>query len=121
MIRFNPIRASNHHAPFTEVDIRMEPESCHHAQDPFAQGLGPYMEIPVQSFVYSWWRDFPLGAVFPPINVASRTKIVLVLFWQGNDFRYDAKRGAAMMMEKPALTSQDMHPQRSQEPSSLAI
>src|SRR5208282_2866374 len=28
-------------------DIRMQPVSCHHAQDPFAQGLGPYMEIPV--------------------------------------------------------------------------
>src|SRR6202040_178324 len=26
-------------------DIRMQPESCHHAQDPFAQGLGPYTEI----------------------------------------------------------------------------
>ena len=25
----------------------MQPESCHHAQDPFAQGLGPYTEIPV--------------------------------------------------------------------------
>ncbi len=24
----------------------MQPESCHHARDPFAQGLGPYMEIP---------------------------------------------------------------------------
>ena len=24
----------------------MQPESCHHAQDPFAQGLGPYREIP---------------------------------------------------------------------------
>jgi hypothetical protein len=30
-------------------------------------------------------------------------------------FRYDAKRSAAMMMKKVALTSQDMHPQRSQE------
>src|ERR1035437_6312215 len=29
-------------------DIRMQPVSCHHAQDPFAQGLGPYMEIPDQ-------------------------------------------------------------------------
>src|SRR5208282_110346 len=28
-------------------DIRMQPVSCHHAQDPFAQGLGPYTEIPV--------------------------------------------------------------------------
>src|ERR1700722_5588258 len=27
-------------------DIRMQPESCHHAQDAFAQGLGPYTEIP---------------------------------------------------------------------------
>ena len=27
----------------------MQPESCHHAQDPFAQGLGPYTEIPVNS------------------------------------------------------------------------
>ncbi len=25
----------------------MQPVSCHHAQDPFAQGLGPYTEIPV--------------------------------------------------------------------------
>src|SRR5207245_9737801 len=24
-------------------NIRMQPESCHHARDPFAQGLGPYM------------------------------------------------------------------------------
>ena len=26
----------------------MQPESCHHAQDPFAQGLGPYTEIPAK-------------------------------------------------------------------------
>ena len=27
----------------------MQPVSCHHAQDPFAQGLGPYMEIPAKT------------------------------------------------------------------------
>ena len=33
------IRArGNHKAPFTEAG-RMQPEPCHHAQDPFAQGL----------------------------------------------------------------------------------
>ena len=26
----------------------MQPESCHHAQNPFAQGLGPYTEIPAK-------------------------------------------------------------------------
>jgi len=26
----------------------MQPVSCHHAQDPFAQGLGPYTEIPAK-------------------------------------------------------------------------
>jgi hypothetical protein len=36
-------------------------------------------------------------------------------------FRYDAKRGAAMMMEKAALTFQDVPSQSSQEPTSLAI
>src|SRR6202035_3222179 len=30
-------------------DIRMQPESCHHPQDPFAQGLGPYMEISTET------------------------------------------------------------------------
>jgi hypothetical protein len=28
--------------------IRMQPESCHHAEDAFAQGLRPYMEIPAE-------------------------------------------------------------------------
>jgi hypothetical protein len=26
----------------------MQPESCHHAEDAFAQGLRPYMEIPAE-------------------------------------------------------------------------
>ena len=29
----------------------MQPESYHHARDPFAQGLGPYTEIPVKKKV----------------------------------------------------------------------
>ena len=29
----------------------MQPESSHHAQDSFAQGLGPYTEIPVETRV----------------------------------------------------------------------
>ena len=31
----------------------MQPESCHHARDPFAQGLGPYTEIPVKTLIES--------------------------------------------------------------------
>jgi D-alanyl-D-alanine dipeptidase len=36
----------------------MQPESCHHAQDPFAQGLGPYTEILVKSVAPSLLSTF---------------------------------------------------------------
>jgi hypothetical protein len=32
--------------PHLQPDIRMQPVSRHHAQDPFAQGLGPYTGNP---------------------------------------------------------------------------
>ena len=42
------IRArGSHNAPLQRPDIRMQPVSCHHARDAFAQRLGPYTKIPV--------------------------------------------------------------------------
>jgi hypothetical protein len=37
---------------YERPDIWMQPESSHRPQDLFAQGLGPYMEIPADTFLY---------------------------------------------------------------------
>jgi pimeloyl-ACP methyl ester carboxylesterase len=47
----------------------MQPESSHHAQDSFAQGLGPYTEIP--AVIDPAWRVKPSWAL-----VADADKII---------------------------------------------
>src|SRR6266852_1671984 len=68
----------------------MQPVSCHHARDAFAQGLGPYMEIPVKSgshrrlALWSIFLTVLLGAAPPahahPKRGSAKWSVILCTF-----------------------------------------